>query len=120
MEDSKYTILIVEDNDDVRESLASLFQDAGYAIRLAADGIYALTALADRQPDVILSDLNMPRLGGQELLRIVRHLYPEVRTVAMSGDFSSGMVPPNIVADAFYAKGSDPCSRLLEILSGLN
>lgn len=120
MEDLQPTILIVEDNKDVRESLAFFFQNAGYAIRLAADGIYALAALADRRPDVILSDLNMPRLGGQELLRLVRQFYPEVRTVAMSGDFSSGMLPPNIVADAFYAKGSDPCSRLLEILSDLD
>lgn len=120
MESSKPTILVVEDDEDVRESLAFFFANAGYAIRLAVDGICALTALADHRPDVVLSDLNMPRLGGRELLRLIRQFYPEVRIVAMSGEFSSGTVPPNVVADAFYAKGSDPCSRLLEILSDLD
>jgi CheY-like chemotaxis protein len=120
LESSKTTILIVEDNDDVRESLALLFDNAGFAVRLAADGIFALTTLADHRPDVMVSDLNMPRLGGQELLRLVRQCYPEVRTVAMSGEFSAGVVPPNIVADAFFAKGSDPSSRLLEILFALD
>lgn len=89
----KTTILTVEDNADVRESLASLFHNEGYAICLAAEGIYTLTTLADDRPDFMLSDLKMPRLAGQELLRLVRQFYPEIRTVAMSGEFSPRMAP---------------------------
>ncbi|WP_158945149.1 response regulator [Granulicella sp. S190] len=116
----KPAVLIVDDDKDVRESLACLFSNSGYDIRVAVDGVSALLALMDYKPDVILSDMNMPRLGGDELLPMVRHLWPSIRIVAMSGEFSSGIVPHGVAADAFYAKGSDSCSRLLEILSELN
>jgi len=114
------TLLIVDDDRDVREALDCLFSYAGYAVCVATDGVSALSALMDVTPDVIISDMNMPRLGGYELLPLVRHFCPTVRLVAMSGEFSSGIVPLGVVADAFYAKGSDPCSRLLEILSELD
>ncbi len=79
-----------------------------------------LSALMDVMPDVMISDMNMPRLRGFELLALVRHFCASIRIVAMSGEFSSGIVPLGVVADASYAKGSDPCTRLLEILSELN
>ena len=114
------TVLIIDDDRDIRETLDCLFSYAGYAVRVARDGVSALSALMDVMPDVMVTDMNMPRLGGFELLPLVRHFCPTVRIVAMSGEFSSGIVPLGVVADAFYAKGSDPCTRLLEILSELN
>jgi DNA-binding NarL/FixJ family response regulator len=50
----------------------------------------------------------MPGMSGFEFLPMVRSLLPEIHVVAMSGAFSGTCVPPGIVADAFFAKGSDP------------
>jgi CheY-like chemotaxis protein len=116
----KPAILVVVDDDRmIRESLAAALFDAGYTVRLAIDGVSALGELRDFEPDVLLSDLDMPGMGGCELLSIVRRRFPAIRSVAMSGAYWSNEVPPGIAADAFYAKGSHPPSRLFEILAAL-
>jgi CheY-like chemotaxis protein len=115
----KPAILVVDDDRIIRESLAAALLDAGYTVRLAVDGISALAELRDFEPDVLLSDLNMPGMGGCELLSIVRRRFPAIRSVAMSAAYSSDEVPKGIAADAFYAKGIQPASRLFEILAGL-
>jgi two-component system, OmpR family, response regulator len=58
-------VLVVEDDDDLRSLIGSALADAGYAAVEAADGAAALAACEERDPDVVLLDLSMPRLGGQ-------------------------------------------------------
>jgi len=115
----KPAILIVDDDRMIRESLAAALFDTGYTVRLAIEGASALAELRDFKPDVLVSDLNMPGMGGCELLSIVRRRFPAIRSVAMSGAYWSNEVPQGIAADAFYAKGIHPPSRLFEILAAL-
>jgi CheY-like chemotaxis protein len=61
-------ILVVDDEPDIRESLAELFEDAGYAVSTAADGAEALEILAaDELPCVVILDLVMPGVSGNEV-----------------------------------------------------
>ena len=119
MIDNKAEILIVDDDFLIRQSLAAVLSDKGYTVRLAADGVSALTELKNFKPDVLLSDLDMPGMGGRELLSIVRHRFPGIRTVAMSGAYSGTGVPEGVTADAYFAKGIQSSSRLFEILFDL-
>jgi CheY-like chemotaxis protein len=58
-------ILIVDDDEDIRETLVDVLTDAGYTVCVAADGVEALTCLAGGDtPSVILLDLMMPRMDG--------------------------------------------------------
>ena len=113
----KPAILVVDDDRVILESLAAALSDEGYTVRVAVDGISALAELRDFKPDVLLSDLNMPGMGGCELLSIVRRRFPAIRSVAMSAAYSTDEMPKGIEADAFYAKGIQPASRLFEILA---
>ena len=62
-----HTILIVDDHDDIRESLAELLSEEGYAVALASNGREALQYLqANRPPCLILLDLMMPVMNGFE------------------------------------------------------
>jgi CheY-like chemotaxis protein len=80
-------VLLVEDSPDSREMLAEVLSLLGYQTRGAASAEEALALLADWRPDVILSDIGLPRIDGYELMRRIRRL-PELSGVvalAVSG-----------------------------------
>ncbi len=62
-------ILIVEDNEENRDSLSRRLQRRGYAIVTAADGNAGVAMAQSEQPDLILMDMNMPDLDGWEATR---------------------------------------------------
>jgi CheY-like chemotaxis protein len=111
----KPNILIVEDDDQIRILLCAILEQSGYSVRPATDGVAALEELRAEIPDILLSDLHMPRMSGFELLPVVRQLFPMTRVVAMSSAFLGNDVPAGIIADAFYAKASDVVA-LLQII----
>lgn len=65
-------VLVVDDEPNVREYLASILRDAGFAVRTAADGIEALAMIREHPPDFISLDLVMPRMSGHKLLYELR------------------------------------------------
>lgn len=111
MVDTKHDILIVDDDLSVRLSLSFLLGNGGFTPRLAEDGLEALARIQEHVPHILLSDLNMPKMSGFELLAIVRDKFPQIQVIAMSGGFSGTGIPPGVAADAFYEKGNSP--RLL-------
>jgi two-component system phosphate regulon response regulator PhoB len=79
-------ILVVDDRPDVRLSFLYLLEASGYDVAEAADGTQALSVMARKHIDVILTDLYMPGLDGLGLVRIVRNgPPPQPRIIAMSG-----------------------------------
>lgn len=66
-------ILLIDDTFDCAEPLARLLRLGGHVVVLAPDGLDALGSLAEAAPDLILLDLNMPRLDGLGFLRHLRH-----------------------------------------------
>src|SRR6185436_9073192 len=115
----KTRILVVEDDATVRLTISALLREQGYDVSIAVDGFDALLQLERKIPDLILSDLNMPQMSGFELLSVVRRRFPEILVVASSGAYDSSGVPNGVMADAFYAKGQEDASLLLEIISTL-
>jgi CheY-like chemotaxis protein len=112
-------ILVVEDDISVRVTISKLLTDQGYEVSTASDGFDALLRLDHAIPDLMLSDLNMPQMSGFELLSVVRRRFPEILVVASSGAYYSSEIPSGVIADAFYAKGEESSSRLLEIIADL-
>ena len=66
------TVLVVDDSLTVRKITSRLLNREGYQVVLAKDGVDALEQLLDVMPDVILSDIEMPRMDGFDLLRNIR------------------------------------------------
>jgi CheY-like chemotaxis protein len=102
----KSTLLIVEDEPTTRTLLTQIFAGKGHSVRAAADGFAALEEIRRETPDILLSDLNMPRMSGFELLSVVRRKLPEIYVIATSGAFSGDVVPNGIAADAFHEKAT--------------
>jgi two-component system, NtrC family, response regulator AtoC len=78
-------ILIVDDNTSLRLFLVELLHDAGYEVAQARDGQEALEQITTDPPDLVLSDIHMPRLDGLSLLQQAQATAPEPRWILMSG-----------------------------------
>jgi CheY-like chemotaxis protein len=98
-------VLLVEDDASLRLVLSAMLAQTGYKVRTAADGVFALVEIASRMPDLLVSDLNMPRMSGYDLLSMVRREFPPIPLIAMSA-LSLEKIPAG--ADAFYQKGTHP------------
>ncbi len=80
------TVLLVEDEAPVRHVVRRFLEGAGHEVHEAADGREALAAIdPESPPDLVLSDLVMPHMGGAALLRAMRERHPDVPVVLMSG-----------------------------------
>lgn len=66
------TVLVVDDSLSQRRALEQLLQDAGFQVKTARDGIEAAEQLAEYRPDIVLTDLEMPRMNGIELTAHIR------------------------------------------------
>jgi len=82
--ETRGTVVVADDEESARISLGQILREDGYQVSLAADGEEALRLVAAEQPDVLLTDLKMPGMDGQELLSRVRQGYPEVAVVIMT------------------------------------
>ena len=82
---AKARILIVDDEESTRELFAELLQRWGYDVDQTADGHGALKLAAETHPDVIISDLVMPKLDGLALVRALREEQPDTPVVIITG-----------------------------------
>src|ERR1041385_6486488 len=77
-------ILIVDDDPGARAALIGLLEREGYAVDAAEDGATALHVASDRPPDVVVTDLDMPNMGGMELLTRLRSQDPHIPVVIVT------------------------------------
>jgi signal transduction histidine kinase/CheY-like chemotaxis protein len=96
-----HTVLIIDDEDLVRDVVARMIEDLGYAAITATDGPAGL-AIVDSLPiDAVLVDLTMPRMGGIEVVNALRERRPELPIVLCSGFDREGRT---VRADAYLPK----------------
>lgn len=114
-----YRILVVDDDLSIRDTAVEVLESQGYEVLTAADGVDGLHALGKSLPDLIISDLNMPRMSGFEFLAVVRKRFPHIATIAMSGEYLTAADPSGIVADAFLQKGHYTLRQLFQEIGKL-
>jgi DNA-binding response OmpR family regulator len=78
-------VLVVDDDEIIRDLLREFIESRGYRPLLASDGTSALHTVLDTKPDVVLLDIEMPRLGGIEALTAIRAIAPDTRVIMISG-----------------------------------
>lgn len=96
MTEARPRVYVVDDDPGIRESLCFLFEDAGYEVVEAADGVAALNLLrGDPRPCVLLVDRMMPRLDGVGTLRRLREETPELRRRVVALFMTARNDPPD-------------------------
>lgn len=119
MSPSRYRILVVDDDHDIRRMAKAILESQGYKVLCGVDGFDGLTELKQSLPDVIISDLEMPNMNGFEFLSVVRKRFPHIPVIAISGAFSGLDVPESVLADAFFEKGQYSPEELFQRITAL-
>lgn len=82
----KASILLVEDDEHLRATIRHYAEERGMLVWETSDGLGALWIVQHQRPDLVLLDLNMPRLDGFETLRHIRAFDPSIEVVIITGD----------------------------------
>ena len=98
-------ILVVDDDDGVREVLRSLLEGEGYRVVTAEDGAAALRLIKQQPPRLILLDLRMPVMSGWDFARHYRQRPgPHAPLIAMTASEEAARLAAQIAADGFLGK----------------
>ncbi len=79
------SVLVADDEKDLIETFSLLLQDIGYEVFSATDGETAVTLLKEKKPDVLILDINMPRVSGEDVLRALSTLGIGTRVIISTG-----------------------------------
>ncbi len=112
-------ILLVDDERSILIVLGAVLEQAGYTVDVAEDGFAALRNIQRVKPDLVITDLRMPNMNGFELLSVVRSRFPELPTIAISGEFVAVDLQVGPLADAFFEKGHYEIADFLARISAL-
>jgi DNA-binding response OmpR family regulator len=104
------SILIVDDEKNIRLTLSQALETLGTQIDAAADGEEALSKLKEKQFGLILLDIRMPGMDGMEVLRRVREIRPDIRVIMITayGTIESAVEAMKLGAADFLQKPFDP------------
>ncbi len=100
-------ILIVDDEPEIREIVGMMLSEHGYRIRTAADGVEALELIKERAPDLILLDMNMPRMGGVVFYHNIASTYdgsPRYPVLVITGRTALEQLFKDFKVDGFISK----------------
>ncbi|WP_434042164.1 MULTISPECIES: sigma-54-dependent transcriptional regulator [Sorangium] len=110
-------VLVVDDEASARSGLEKLLRQEGYAVDAAADGAEALEVAAERPPDVVVTDLKMPKMDGMALLGKLREQDPSLPVIVVTafGDVTSAVQAMRAGAEDYLTKPVDFDALLLSI-----
>ena len=78
-------ILVIDDDHMVRYALSRILQRSGYDVVTASDGKRGMMLVREELPDVVITDIIMPEQEGIETISLLRHQYPQMKIIAISG-----------------------------------
>lgn len=114
---TKCSILVVDDEDSLRNVLAGELKNEGYEVQAASDGDEAISALDRAKFKVVLLDIKMPRISGFDVLKHIRQHHPGTKVVMLTGfaDLKNAIESKKLGADDFVSKPYDLVDLLTTI-----
>ncbi|MDR0682574.1 MAG: sigma-54 dependent transcriptional regulator [Dysgonamonadaceae bacterium] len=108
-------LLIVDDEENIRLILESVFSEAGYQVETAINGLQAMEKIKDFYPEIILLDKNMPYMNGLDILQRIKKHYPNIVVVMVTayGDVASAVEAMKMGAYDYIEKPFDNDKMLL-------
>ncbi len=114
------TVLIVEDSQDVRSVMAEIVSLFGYDVSVAEDGLEALRKLASHTYNLIITDMGMPRMGGEDLVKSMRQGGIETPVILIAGvDIQRRKLTDNTLTNCSFVKKPFIIEDIKETISEL-
>ena len=120
---TKKKVLVVEDEFGIQETLRDVFRLEGYDVRVAVDGENGYKTFLEFKPDLVVTDIIMPKMTGIEMVKKIRQDHPKIKVIYISGFFGLRNVKRDLNEDVL--KYGYPClskpfkiSALLELVDG--
>ncbi len=85
MTHEKKTVLVVEDDNEVRSMLSDYLSFLGYQTDTAADGLEGLSKIKEKAYDLVITDIAMPYVSGIGIISILKKDYPHIPVIAITG-----------------------------------
>jgi DNA-binding response OmpR family regulator len=103
------TLLVVDDEPEINKLVARIFEKRGYRVLAATDGAEALARVADERPDLIMLDLNLPKIDGWEVCRRLKSdpgtaKIPIIMLTAAHSNVDDAEIGLGLGADEYVAK----------------
>jgi len=103
----KKKVLVVEDEFGLQETLRDIFTMEGYDVRVAVDGENGYKTFLEFKPDLVFTDVVMPKMSGIELVKKIRRDHPQIKVIYISGFFGLRNVKRDLNEDVL--KYGYPC-----------
>lgn len=117
---SKQTILVVEDDRQLRKALTTKLDQIGYKVISAPDGEAGLKLAIDKQPDLLILDMLMPKLNGNDMLKMLRkdHRSKKIPVIVLTNDATpeSAQAAKKSGAPAYFSKANTSLAEVIEIV----
>ena len=117
------TVLIVDDDEEIRLIAEYTLQQMGYRTIVASDAVEALAIVKSSRPDIVITDALMPKIDGRELCRLIKRVDPSIKVVVMSGLYTKSHYRVEAMhqfqADEYLAKPIN-FERLRNVLEDLS
>jgi CheY-like chemotaxis protein len=110
-------VLLVHGEQKILDECSAELRKRGYEVLTAREGFEALVVLRGAVPEVLISELDLPRMSGFELLSVVRTRFPQIAVIATSAAYTAHSLPIETTADAFVATGPNMVFELMEAVN---
>ena len=91
---SQWKIILIDDEEDIREVMTIALQDAGYIVDSAADGATGLQLCEDTSPQIVITDIRMPGIDGLQVLETIKKKYPDIKIAGNSSYYFKDLRNP--------------------------
>jgi CheY-like chemotaxis protein len=119
MQQFRRRIVLVDPDPVFSREMAALLRREGFEVITDSDGFEALVTLRGATPNMLITELSLPRLSGFELVSIVKTRFPEVSLIVVSSEYALATLGEEAITDAFLEKGPNLKFELLETVRQL-
>jgi signal transduction histidine kinase len=76
-----WKVVLIDDEEDIREVMTLTLRDAGYAVKAAADGVSGIQLCQESSPQIVITDIRMPGIDGLQVLETIKQKYPHIEVI---------------------------------------